>query len=90
MTSLDEQQAAFVDELAKDFGVVYANSLQFKQDVVRLQAENARLHFALAETQKKLVTVTEDNAKLADQMRGKPIPTIDSMRKKRVTQGTTE
>lgn len=85
MKILDEQQAQLLEELAKDFGITYANGIQFRQTCERLTFENQQLKFALEETQKKLDIVMADNAKLADQMRGKVIPTRADRRRARAT-----
>ncbi len=90
MKTLDDHQAQLLAELANDFGITHANAIQFRQNCERLTAENQQLQFALEETQKKLDIVTADNAKLADQLRGKAIPTLADTRRNRAAKASAQ
>lgn len=67
--NLDEYQAAWVKELASDFGIVHANLIATTQSNARLQAELDSLKALYTATREKLDQTNVDFGILRDQTR---------------------
>jgi transposase-like protein len=80
--NLSPDAAAWLDEVAKDYGIVYANLIAMRQATLRLQDDLAAALKARDAAQERMNALIDDNKTLADQLRGRELPTPQSRRKK--------
>lgn len=71
---LSQHAGSWMQEVATDYGIVYANMIALKQSNARLTSELASASAALEAMRAKCEAASTDAANLRDQLRGKRLP----------------